>query len=127
MPKDPKIPANYQTVMPYLIIKDAAKFIDFTEKVFGATRGHKAMRDENVIMHGEVMIGESTIMFADATEQFQTQTAGMFVYVSNADEAYQKAINEGATVVTPLSDQPYGRSGGVKDPFGNTWWITSPL
>ncbi len=127
MPKGPKIPSNYQTIMPYLIIKDAAKFIDFTEKAFGSTQGHKAMRDENVIMHGEVMIGESTIMFAEATEQFQTQTAGIFVYVADADEAYQKALNEGATAITPLSDRPYGRSGGVKDPFGNTWWITSPL
>ena len=127
MPKDPKIPANYQTVMPYLIIKDAAKFITFTENVFAATQGHKAMRDENAIMHGEVVIGESIIMFADATEQFQIQNAGMFVYVADADEAYQKAIDEGASIVSPLSDQPYGRSGGVKDPFGNTWWITSPL
>ena len=127
MSKEPAIPTNYQTVMPYLIVQDAAKFITFTERVFGATHGHMAMRDESVIMHGEVVIGGSTIMFADATEQFQVQTAGLFVYVSNANEAYNKAVEEGAVAVTPLSDRPYGRSGGVKDPFGNTWWITSPL
>ena len=127
MPKDPKIPGNYQTVMPYLIIKDAAKFIEFTERVFGAIKGYIAMRDENIIMHGEVMIGESTIMFADAAEQFQMRAQGLFVYVADADETYNKALSEGATVVTPLSDQPYGRSGGIKDPFEITWWITSLL
>ena len=32
----------------------------------------------------------------------------------------------GAKLVTPVADQQYGRSGGVEDPFGLTWWITTP-
>jgi uncharacterized glyoxalase superfamily protein PhnB len=119
------IPKNYQTLMPYLIIQNPSEFILFTQKVFGAKETHKAMRDEQIIMHGEVMIGECTIMFADATEKYMTRPAGLFVYVENADETYQKAIAAGATIKTELSDQPYGRSGGVTDPFGNDWWITS--
>ncbi len=122
-----KIPENYQTVMPYLIIKNAAAFIDFTKAVFNATELHKTMRDENVIRHGEIKIGESTIMFADSTEQFPVSTAGLFVYVENADEVFKKAIDAKATSIMPVADQSYGRSGGIKDPFGNTWWITTPL
>lgn len=125
MPKNSKIPDNYQTVMPYLIIPNAAEFILFTQKVFGAEETYKAMRDENTIMHAEIMIGESTVMFADATEQYKPRPAGLFVYADNADATFKKAIDAGATVVTELADQPYGRSGGVSDPFGNTWWITS--
>lgn len=125
MAKHIKIPAKYQTVMPYLIIKDAEKFIQFTENVFGATQTYKVMRDEQSIMHAEIMIGESTIMFADATDLFKSNPAGMFVYVDDADVTYKKAIDAGATTLTELSDQPYGRSGGVTDPFGNSWWITS--
>ncbi len=119
------IPKNYQTVMPYLIVENASAFILFTQKVFAAKETHKSMRDEHTIMHGEVMIGECTIMFADATEKFTTQPAGLFIYVDNANETYQKAIDAGAKIKTELSDQPYGRSGGVTDPFGNDWWITS--
>jgi PhnB protein len=125
MTKSPKIPENYQTVMPYLIVKDASKFISFTEKVFGASLTYKEMRDENIIMHAEIMIGRSTIMFADSTDQFGVCPAGLFVYVENADETYRKAIEAGATSIMKPSDQPYGRSGGVEDEFGNTWWITS--
>jgi len=125
MPKNSKIPANYQSVMPYLIVKNAKNFIAFTKRVFNATETHKTMRDPNTIMHAEVMIGGSTIMFADTTEKITSQTAGLFIYVDNADETFKKAIDEGATVVMEVSDHPYGRSGGVKDPFGNTWWITS--
>ncbi|GAA4315560.1 hypothetical protein GCM10023143_27000 [Compostibacter hankyongensis] len=113
--------------MPYLIVAGAEKLIDFTQAVFEAKVTHRTMRDEekNIIMHAEIMIGDSTIMFADATEQYAPQTAGMFVYVEDADEAYQKALDAGAVSVLEPADQSYGRSCGVTDPLGNTWWITS--
>jgi PhnB protein len=120
------IPENNQTVMPYLILPNAAGFISFTQKVFGAKEISKYMRDEKTIMHAEIMIGDSTIMFADATEQFKTSTAGLFIYVENADETFAKAIDQDATVVREISEQDYGRGGGIKDPFGNVWWITTP-
>ncbi len=122
-----KIPNGYQTVMPYLIVTGAAKFIDFTQKVFKAVENEKmkSMRDEKTIQHSEIMIGDSTIMFADSTEEYNARTAGLFIYVENADETYKKAIDEGATTIMELSDQNYGRTCGVKDPFGNVWWITS--
>jgi PhnB protein len=125
MVKNSKIPANYQTVMPYLVVREAAKFIDFTGQVFGAVQTYKAMRDEKTIMHAEIMIGECTIMFADTTAEHRERPAGLFIYVDDADETFKKAVDAGAKVVAGLADQPYGRSGGVQDPFGNTWWITS--
>jgi uncharacterized glyoxalase superfamily protein PhnB len=127
--KETKIPDGYQRVMPYLIVEDAAGLLQFMKNVFGATEKYKVMRDEdkNVIMHAEVKIGDSTIMFAEATGQWKASPAGMFIYVENADETYQKALKAGATSLGEPSDQSYGRSGGVTDPFGNVWWITSVL
>ncbi|MGI8581968.1 MAG: VOC family protein [Chitinophagaceae bacterium] len=121
------IPSGHQTVMPYLIVKDAARFSEFIQRVFNAEEKMRHMRDEKFIMHAEIIVGGCTIMFADATEQFQERTTGLFVYVENADETFQKALDEGAASLMPPADQPYGRSGGVTDPFGNTWWITTPL
>lgn len=122
-----KIPEGNQVVMPYLIVAGAQKFIEFTQKVFNAKENEKSrsMSDEKTIMHSEIMIGDSTIMFADSTEKFKPRTAGLFIYVENADETYKKAIREGATTLMELSDQDYGRTCGVTDPFGNIWWITS--
>jgi PhnB protein len=119
------IPEGYQQVMPYLIIKNAPAFFEFMQKVFGATERYKAMRDETLIMHAEISIGDSVIMFADATEQYPERPAGMFVYVRDCDAAYKTAIENGATSVAEPADQSYGRSAGVCDPFGNTWWLTS--
>jgi uncharacterized glyoxalase superfamily protein PhnB len=121
-----KIPENNQTVMPYLILENAAGFILFTQKVFGARINFKNMRDENIIRHAEIMIGDdSTIMFADSTHEFEPSTANLFIYVNNADETFQKAIREGATIVKEITDESYGRGGGIKDPFGNIWWVTA--
>jgi len=78
-------------------------------------------------MHAEITIGgDSTIMVADATEEFKVSTAGLFIYVENADGTFQKAIDEGASIIREITDEDYGRGGGIKDPFGNVWWITTP-
>ena len=120
-----KIPGGYQAVMPYLVVPGAEEFADFMKTVFDAKETYKQMRSEGVVRHAQLSINGSTIMFADATEQFPVNTAGMFVYVENADETYQKALNQGATSIMEPGDQDYGRSCGVTDPYGNTWWITS--
>jgi uncharacterized glyoxalase superfamily protein PhnB len=125
MSKDANIPAHYQTVMPYLIVKNAAGFMEFMKNIFGAEEIHKVMRDKDTIMHGEIIIGESMIMFADSTPEFGERPAGMFIYVKDADATYHKALAAGAKGTMPPADQPYGRSCGITDPFGNDWWPTS--
>lgn len=123
-----EIPKGHQVVMPYLMVKGASKFIDFAKKVFEAkltTNMHKLREDKTTVMHSEITIGGSVIMFSDATEQWPVQTANLFVYVDDADATYKKAIESGATTVIELSNQDYGRSCGVTDPLGNVWWITS--
>jgi len=127
MKKNSKIPANYQTVMPYLIIDSAEKFIAFMKEVFHAEEINKVMRDKQINMYGKIMVGGSTIMFADTTGTYSASNAAMFIYVDDADVTSEKAISAGATIVTEIANQSYGRSGGVKDPFGNTWWITEML
>jgi len=101
--------------------------LNFTQAVFNAkltTDMHK-LHENGTVMHSEITIGGSTIMFTDATEQWKEQTANLFVYVDDADETYKKAIASGATTVMELSDQNYGRTCGVSDPLGNVWWITA--
>jgi len=83
------------------------------------------MRDETLVMHAEINIGGCMIMVAEATEQYKVQTAAFFIYVDGCDKALQTAIENGASVVREPATQGYGRSAGVKDVFGNTWWLTS--
>ena len=119
------ISSGSPTVTPYLIIENAALFIAFLQQVFNAEIKDKHMRDENIIMHAEVKIGNSIIMLADSTPEYKPMNSAFFIYVDDADATYNLALQKGAVVVTELSDQSYGRTGGIKDMFGNTWWITS--
>lgn len=119
------LPAGHNTIMPYLIIPDAAGFINFVTTVFAATEVSRHMREDGIVMHAEVRVGESVVMLAEATEQYPACPAGMFIYVADADATFQKAIETGAAIVMPLTNQSYGRTCGVADPHGNTWWITT--
>ncbi len=121
------VPEGYNQVMPYLIVENAAAFIEFAQKVFGAEERYKAMRDEKLIQHAEITIGGSVIMVADATEIYKPQPAGLFIYVDDCDAVYKNALANGASTVNEPADQTYGRSAGVKDAFGNTWWLTSAV
>lgn len=119
-----KVPTEYNRLMPYLIVPDAYAFIAFMKDVFGATEQRIVPRSEGVIMHGELRIGDSVIMFADVTPEFLAKPAGMFIYVDNVNDTYQKAITAGAASLMEPMLQPYGFTCGFKDPFGNDWWAT---
>ena len=120
------IPKTHQAVMPYVIVDDAAKLIDFAKKVFDAALNFTELRDDTEkIRHAEIQIDGSTIMLADATDEWKQQPANLFVYVEDADETYNSALENGATSLMELSDQSYGRTCGITDPVGNVWWITS--
>jgi PhnB protein len=48
--------------------------------------------------------------------------------VPDVDAAFQRALDAGATVVTPLDDQFWGdRYGMVADPFGHHWSLGQPV
>ena len=52
----------------------------------------------------------------------------LYLYVPDADAVYRRAIEAGGVSVMEPADQFYGdRSGGVKDPVGNTWWIATHI
>lgn len=116
------IPTEYQAIMPYLIVKDAAQFIDFVKVVFNATEKMRVPRGEEGLMHAEVIISGHVLMLADASEQFPACTSGMFVYVDDTKAVYQRALEAGAVSLMEPAQQPYGLAAGFKDPFGNTWW-----
>ncbi len=121
-----EIPKGHQAVMPYLILEGAERFIRFAQQVFNAMLTYTANRDDTQLLkHAEVAINGSTIMCCDATEEWKPQPGSFFVYVEDADSTYQTALNNGARSVMELSNQSYGRTCGVSDPCGNTWWITS--
>lgn len=124
--KTKPIPDGYHSVTPYLMVKGADKLIDFTKRAFGAREIMRHPTPEGRVMHAEVQIGDSRIMVAEVCGEWSPMPAMMHVYVNDADATYRTAIAAGATSLQEPTDQFYGdRSGGVKDAFGNRWWIAT--
>jgi uncharacterized glyoxalase superfamily protein PhnB len=123
----PPVPAGYHAVQPYLIVNGARALIEFIETVFGAQQAElMETPDGSRVMHGEVKIGDSTVMVADAQGPWQPMPAAMYVYVPDVDETYKKGMAAGGTSVMEPADQFYGdRHGGIKDRWGNLWWIAT--
>ncbi|MBO9151511.1 VOC family protein [Chitinophaga sp. GCM10012297] len=117
-------PAGIPTLCPYFLMPDGNRFLSFLQNVFGAEEHAVYRNDDGGIMHAEMRIGDSVVMFGNSNEQYPPQTGGVFMYVSNTDEVYYKALAEGATSEAVPENKDYGRSAGVKDMFGNMWWIT---
>jgi PhnB protein len=114
-------------VTPYLTVRGAAKAIDFLKKAFGAEISREPLkRPDGTIMHAEVTIGDSRVMIADESEMAKATMSTLYLYVPNVDGVFQQAVKAGATKIMEPADMFYGdRSGGVKDPSGNSWFIAT--
>jgi uncharacterized glyoxalase superfamily protein PhnB len=123
------IPPGYHTITPYLIVSGLPGTIAFLEKVFDAKTTVAPMRrPDGTIMHTELQIGDSRIMMAEATEQWKPMPASIFLYVTNCDASYKRALEGGASSLMEPADQFYGdRMGGVLDLAGNQWWVATHI
>lgn len=120
------IPDGYRTVTPYLIVEGADKLLTFVKRAFGAKETVRMPGPGGSVGHAEVRIGDSVVMLADATEQSPAVPAMLHLYVEDCDATYRRALDAGATSERELKDEFYGdRMGGVRDPFGNQWYVAT--
>jgi PhnB protein len=120
------VPEGYHTVTPILMVDGAAKLIDFLKRAFGAQEKERFTDPTGKIAHAEVRIGDSILQLSDSGGEWRPIQVPLLLYVTDTDSAYQRALKAGATSVREPADQFYGdRTGGVKDAFGNTWWIAT--
>ena len=120
------IPEGFQAVTPYFVVPDAAAFLNFLERAFGAKERFISRGPGGVIMHAEALVGNSIIEFGQANNQWAAMRLNTHLYVPDTDAAYQRAMNAGAKSLRPPKDEFYGdRTAGVEDPAGNIWWIAT--
>jgi len=117
-------PAGHQAAIPYLMVPDAEKELEFLRKVFHAKDSHVSREPRGRVKHATVSIGDSVIMLGEGSPQWPAQTSYVFVYVTDVDAAYQRALAAGAVSVMPPADKFWGdRDCGAMDANKITWWI----
>ena len=120
------IPEAYHTVTPYLVVEDGSRLIEFMKQAFGGKASEEFRSPDGRLMHAEVRIGDSCVMVGEPMPGHPAMPAMLYLYVKDVDATYQSAIRAGATSEMEPVNQFYGdRSGGVKDPCGNKWWLAT--
>jgi PhnB protein len=130
------IPPGFHTVTPYLTVRSATKAIEFYKKALGAEEICVIPGPEGRTMHAEIKIGDSIIMLSDECAEYGAlgpesrggATSSLFLYFTNVDTAFDRAVKAGCTVKMPLQDQFWGdRFGTVIDPFGHVWSMATHI
>lgn len=130
------IPDGYDALIPSMVVRDAAKAIEFHQAVFGAT---EVMRmnypDSSKIAHVELKIRDHYLMLGDENPQMGALAppadstmppASIMIYVADVDAVFAKALANGAKSVMPVMDMFWGdRYGKFIDPFGHLWGVAT--
>src|SRR4029450_12660375 len=93
------IPPGYSSVTPYLIVRGAAKAIDFYKRAFGAVELFRFDGPDGTLGHAEIRIGNSPIMLADGGMEGYSDplmlggsAVSFMVYVPDVDAAFARAL-----------------------------------
>jgi PhnB protein len=127
-------PKGYHTVTHVLVVDNATKALEFYTQGLGAKVRVQTPGPSESVLHAEIEIGDSVIFLSDefpmsdlhAPKKLGGSTAGVWLYVPDADATFKKAVAAGAKVTQELQDMFWGdRSGSILDPFGHAWSIAT--
>ena len=122
------VPEGYHSVTPFVIVKGAARFLDFMADAFDAKEMGRVTGADGAIGHAETRIGDSVVMTFDSKEDWPATPAFLRVYVEDINATYERTLAAGATSVTVPTDMPWGdRVARVSDPLGNLWWLMTRM
>jgi PhnB protein len=130
------IPDAYRRVTPCLIVRGAAKALEFYAEVFQASERMRFPGPGETVSHAEIEIGDSVVMVEDESPVRGTTApppggvpgspSFLFVYVEDVDAVVARAVEFGATLQRPPQDQFYGdRDAYIVDPFGHGWVVAT--
>ena len=104
MPVKP-VPDGYHAITPYLVVKQAARLIDFLKQAFGAREIERTTLPDGRVMNAVVEIGDSRVMLGEAPEGRTPFPAMLYLYLPDVDAAYARAIAAGGSSVMEPVDQ----------------------
>lgn len=132
---DPTELAWPPALTPYIAVADARRALDWYVEVFEAERrGDPYVMSDGSIGHAELGIGDAVLMVSEEypEESVHAPAAGggnsvsLHVQVPDVDATVRRALDGGAELTRSVTDQPYGRTGVIHDPFGHRWMVMTP-
>jgi PhnB protein len=122
------------SIAPMLSVRKGAQAIEFYKAAFGAAELFRIDAEDGAVV-ARLAVEQAEFWVADESPEhsnFSPESLGggtvrMVMIVNEPDAAFERAVQAGATVVWPVSNQYGWRLGRVVDPFGHHWEIGKPL
>jgi uncharacterized glyoxalase superfamily protein PhnB len=121
-------------VVPYLIVGEARRALDWYVSAFGAVRrGEPITMADGRVGHAELELNGSALYLADESPESHVAaprpgadaTVSLVVEVPDVDRSVERALSQGALLERPAADNPYGRNAVIRDPFGHRWIVSA--
>jgi uncharacterized glyoxalase superfamily protein PhnB len=133
------LPEGQRSVTPHLVVRGAARAIDFYREALGAEELVRIPAPGGLLMHAELRLGDSKVFLVDdfpespmegigSPRQIGATTVTIHLFVDDVDAVVQRASAAGAKVTQPPTDMFWGdRYARIVDPFGHSWSIATHL
>ena len=123
-------------VQAQLSVRNGRAAVDFYTAAFGAVERYRfGGRDGHEEVVAQLSVGDSWFWVEDESPEhgnFSPQTVGgatvrMLLIVDDPDAVVARAVEAGASLVGPVSEEHGWLLGRIDDPFGHRWEVGRPL
>ncbi len=128
-------PKHWPRLSVSLYYADARTSIAWLCDAFGFESRLVVDAEDGRVAHSELTFGEAIVMVGESGKDGLSPriaggaTAGVFIYVDDADAHCARAVQKGATITRELKTTDYGadywcdRGYGCTDPEGHVWYF----
>jgi PhnB protein len=130
------VPEGMHTITPHIVVRDAMAASEWYQRAFGAQERDRLPLPGGKVMYVEVRFGDSSVMVADEFPDLGVLSplsiggtaVVLHMFTDDVETAWQRAVQAGAGVVSPLQEQFWGDlHGQLLDPFGHKWGLAQHI
>jgi PhnB protein len=121
----------HQSLLTTLVVDGGDDAIEFYERAFGAEVDTRLVAGDKVLF-AALRIGDLLVSLCDelpglkAPDRDTDAASFVTIYCDDADALHARAVEAGASEVSPVTDQLHGdRAGSLRCPFGHRWAVAT--
>jgi PhnB protein len=129
------MPESTLSLVPLLVVRDAAGAIDFYVRALGARERVRYLHRQGTISHADLSLGDQAFSLteearawnSDAPPSLGGSPVVLQLRVEDVDAAFERMRAAGATVVFPIVEFCGERMARMRDPYGHLWLLVQRL